>query len=108
MLMGPPQWQSQSVMLKQPLRILSLVVNPILLSVPVIKDRDYEMPEKGKFYISHLLFSISLISEHLFTYVFECHELLQHYSKYHGNSSPWKVLLNLFCSMNGWPNLFVL
>lgn len=48
--MGPPQWQAQSVVLEQSFSILSFLVNPILLSGPRIKDRDYEMLEKGKFF----------------------------------------------------------
>lgn len=48
--MGPPQCQGQSVVLEQPLRILSFVANPILLSGPRIKDRHCEVLEKVKFF----------------------------------------------------------
>lgn len=52
MLMGPIQWQGQSVMLDQPLRILSSVANLILLSGPRIKDKHYELLEKSKFFLT--------------------------------------------------------
>ena len=48
--MHPPQWLGQSVMLEQPLKILSFFANPLLLSGPRIEDRHYEMLEKGKFF----------------------------------------------------------